>query len=79
MEFRVKLAGALPDPDLLDALLAQEDPAACSELDGAARVWRVSTLLTSQHLVDLLADAGCPTSPWHVSLVPSVCCGGCSG
>jgi hypothetical protein len=69
MEFRVKLASAIPDPARLDALLAREDPSAFAELDRSRRLWRVDTLLTSQHLVEVLALAGCPTSPWHVSLV----------
>ena len=79
MEFRVKLDGALPDPARLAALLAEEDPAALGDLDRGARVWRVNTMLASKDLVTLLADAGCPTSPWQVTLLPSVCCGGCSG
>jgi len=79
MEFRVQLSGALPDAQRLGALLEAEDPAAVGELDGAARVGRVKTALTPRELVSLLGRAGCPTPLTQVTLLPSVCCGGCSG
>jgi len=79
VEFRVKLAGAVPDPERLATKLAEQDPSALWDFDRGGRVWRVSTMLSSAVLVDVLADAGCPTSPWNIALVPSTCCGGCSG
>jgi hypothetical protein len=79
MEFRVQLSAALPDADRLGALLEAEDPAAVGELDGAAKVWRVNTALSSGDLVSLLGRAGCPTPLAQVTVLPSVCCGGCSG
>ena len=79
MEFRVKLAGAVPDPERLASRLAEQDPSALGDFDCRGRVWRVSTMLSSACLVDVLADAGCPTSPWDIALVPSTCCGSCSG
>lgn len=79
MEFRVKLVGALPDAERLSAMLAAEDPSAVAELDGTDGVWRVNTTLPSKDLVALLGRAGCPTPLSQVSLLPSVCCGGCSG
>ena len=79
MEFRVQLSGELPDPARLAAMLGAEDPAAVSEIDGSAKVWRVNTSLPSRDLVALLWRAGCPTSLSQVTLLPSVCCGGCSG
>jgi hypothetical protein len=42
-------------------------------------VWRVNTALSSRDLVSLLGRAGCPTPLAQVTLLPSVCCGGCSG
>ncbi len=79
MEYRVQLATFLPDADRLAAILQSEDPAAVSELDGAACVWRVNTALGSRELVSLLGRAGYPTSMAQVTLLPSICCGGCSG
>ena len=80
MEYRIELFGtALPAAESLDALLESEDAAAVSELDRAARVWRVSTALASGELLQLLARLGCRVSPADVKALPSVCCGGCSG
>jgi len=79
MEFHVKLSEPLPQADRLAALVEAEDPAAITELDADVHIWRVSTTLRSGDLVELLARAGCPTSLTQVTLLPSVCCGGCSG
>lgn len=79
MEFRVQLSEPLPDPVQLAAMLEAEDPAAVGELDGAARVWRVNTALASRDLVALLGRAGSPVAASSVVVLPSVCCGGCSG
>lgn len=79
MEFAVDLRAPLPEASRLRALLESEDPAAVGELDGAAAVWRVNTALSSLDLVALLERAGCPTPLSQVRLLPSTCCGGCSG
>jgi hypothetical protein len=79
MEFRVQLSGVLPDAQRLGALLEAEDPAAVGELDGAAKVWRVNSALSSRDLVSLLGRAGCATPLAQVAVLPSVCCGGCCG
>lgn len=78
MEFRVQLLDALPDAARLAALLEAEDPAAVGELDLSLRVWRVNSTLASREIVDLLGRAGCPTHLAQLTLLPSVCCGGCS-
>jgi hypothetical protein len=79
MEYKVSLAGSLPDATRLAALLEAEDPAAVADLDAAAKVWRVNTSLGSLALVSMLGIVGCPTPLSQVSLLPSTCCGGCSG
>ena len=79
MEYRVQLAGPLPDADRLAALLEAEDPAAVGEFDGAAGMCRVNTALSPRDLVSLLGRVGCPTPLAQVTALPSVCCGGCSG
>jgi hypothetical protein len=50
-----------------------------SDLDGAGHVWRVNTSLASAELLRLLERLGCRVAPSSVKLLPSVCCGGCSG
>ena len=80
MEYRIELFGTrLPTAATLEALLETEDAAAVSELDGASHVWRVNTSLASAELLALLSRLGCRVAPANVKLLPSVCCGGCSG
>ena len=80
MEYRIELFGAtLPTGETLDALLEAEDAGAVSDLDRAGRVWRVNTVLAAEELRDLLARVGCRVESGQVRMLPSVCCGGCSG
>ena len=80
MEYRVELFGTrLPTAATLEAMLEAEDAAAVSDLDRASHVWRVSTSLASSELLQLLERLGCRVAPGSVKLLPSVCCGGCSG
>ena len=79
MEYQVQLRETPADAERLEAMLEAEDPAAVSELDGAARVWRVNTTLDASDLAALLGRAGVPTPVSSVRRLPSVCCGGCSG
>ncbi|MEO8159780.1 MAG: hypothetical protein ABI588_00060 [Arenimonas sp.] len=79
MEYRIELSGTLPAEEALSALLETEDVAATADLDPAKGIWRVNTTLASRDLLDLLGRAGCEVTPAQVTLVPSVCCGGCSG
>ena len=79
MEYRVELAGMTPDlAAVSDALLAA-DPAAVADFDAAAGALRVSTCVESDELLELLLLAGAAGSRGQVELMPSVCCGGCSG
>ena len=80
MEYRVELFGTrLPTAATLEALLESEDAAAVSDLDNSSHVWRVSTSLATSELLHLLERVGCRVAPSSVKLLPSVCCGGCSG
>jgi hypothetical protein len=80
MEYRVELFGTpMPAAATLEALLEAEDAAAVADLDRVNHVWRVSTNLGSGDLLALLARIGCRVAPGNVKLLPSVCCGGCSG
>jgi hypothetical protein len=79
MEYQVQLRQTPVDICRLEAMLAAEDPAAVSEVDGCALQWRVYTMLRPADLVALLGRNGLPTSIASVKTLPSVCCGGCSG
>jgi len=79
MEYRIALTGTPPAPARLAALLEAQDPAAVGDLDPAAGVWRINTVLSSNDVLALLERAGAPTAASQLVLLPSVCCGGCSG
>ena len=79
VEYQVQLNQTPADAHRLEAMLEAEDPSAVSELDGAARIWRVNTTLRAADLVALLGRAGVATPLSEVRALPSVCCGGCSG
>jgi hypothetical protein len=79
MEYRIELSGVLPSAATVAALLEKEDAAAIADFDGDARVWRINTSLGPDELRALFARVGCRVSPAQLTLLPSVCCGGCSG
>ena len=81
MEYRVNFPTPVPTAQQgeLAARLDAEDPAAVVDWDILARVWRVSTALPAPALQALLAGGGEATNGAKIELVPSVCCGGCSG
>lgn len=79
MEYRVELGATIPDLVAVNDTLLAVDPAAMVEFDAAAGALRVATCIDSDELIALLAGAGAPVNRGQVELMPSVCCGGCSG
>ena len=79
MEFQVQLTGAAPDPRVIEDAVRAVDPAALVDIDPAAPVLRVATLVGARDLVELMARAGYRVDAALVRLLPSTCCGGCSG
>ena len=77
MEFTV--ATKLSEADLVQVenALRQVDPAALVDAD--AHGLRVAGAFDVATLAALLSDAGLAVSPQDIRIVPSVCCGGCSG
>ena len=74
-------AGTLPRSGvgaLADAI-ATIDPSALVDLDALGSTLRVSTLATSDELLDCLHGAGMPVRAEQLQRVPSECCGGCAG
>ena len=55
------------------------DPAALVDIDALGTTMRVSTLATSDELLDCLQGAGMPVRAEHLQRVASECCGGCGG
>lgn len=77
MEFIVQIAGPAPDVGVIDEALRAVDPAALVDLEEGTL--RVAGAFNVRTLASLLLMAGCPVAPGHITPLPSVCCGGCSG
>jgi hypothetical protein len=77
MEYRVDpLPSDLDLLPLFDAMVV-EDPAAMVDRDGGGL--RIFTFLPAPALLRALARGGLAVESWQLRLLPSVCCGGCSG
>jgi hypothetical protein len=79
MEYRIELPTPLPSLRVLSTLLRDEDAAAIDDFDQATSSWRVNTCLVPDEVLGVLARAGCKVLPAQITLLPSICCGGCSG
>lgn len=79
MKFNIRTNGQPIDLASVEQALLAADPAAMIDLDGLNNVLRVSTYLDGAGLQSLIADAGFSVPLGDVELVPSECCGGCSG
>ena len=77
MEFTVPMSQAEADLVQSENALRQMDPAALVDAD--ANGLRIAGAFDVATLATLLRDAGLAVSPHDIRIVPSVCCGGCSG
>lgn len=79
MEYRITLSEELQEyPTLLEAALLEADPAAIFDVD-PSHVIRVATSLAADDVTSLLHAQGGPFADARMELLPSICCGGCSG
>ena len=79
MEYAIRLDAPAPDLGAITDALQDVDPAAVADLDRDGHTLRLSTNMLDQELLDALALCGHPIRPDHISRLPSVCCGSCSG
>lgn len=79
MKFNIHTHGRPVDLASVEQALLSADPAGMIDLDGLNNVLRVSTYLDGAGLQSLITDAGFSVPQGDVELVPSDCCGGCSG
>lgn len=79
MEVRIERAGSRTELSRLEALLQEIDPASVLDLETLGGALRVSTVMTTQELLQALRAGGLAVEATSLVLVPSVCCGGCSG
>lgn len=79
MEYRIHLPTPLEEhPTRFEALLLEADPSALLDVDRSG-VLRAATTLVQSELTALLRGHGGPFADAKVELLPSLCCGGCSG
>lgn len=79
MELDIRVDASRIDLDRIDRSLQDSDPAAVVDLDPSTGHLRVSTCASPDEVRSILAAAGVPVPQEAVDIVPSVCCGGCSG
>ena len=63
----------------INQLLQDSDPAAVVALDPASGNLRVATCASPGEVHSILTGAGLELAADAIEIVPSVCCGGCSG
>ena len=78
MECRIAPSTPLPDPARIEDALLDADPAAVFDIDPSGDL-RVACSLDVDDLRGVLRQLGCEVSREQVEVLPSICCGGCSG
>ncbi len=79
MEFHIKTAGSIPDPEAIEQMVRTVDPSALVDLDPRGETLRVAAAVNAIELAALIRQAGYPLARHQVTQLPSTCCGGCSG
>lgn len=79
MELDIRLGRGPVDMDGIERLMLDTDPASVVDVDPATGHLRVSTCADHDEVLLVLFAAGCPVTAQDIAIVPSVCCGGCSG
>ena len=79
MEFRVARTGRMPTRECLEQALLDADPAAVFDIDAGTGVLRIAASIEVDGLRALLRKVGCEVAREDVAVLPSICCGGCSG
>ncbi|KAF1692092.1 hypothetical protein MNQ95_04465 [Pseudoxanthomonas daejeonensis] len=79
MELDIILRTGPVDVGHIERLLLEADPAGVVDLDAASGHLRISTCAARDEVAAILAAAGHPVEVPDIVIVPSVCCGGCSG
>jgi hypothetical protein len=79
MELDIRLPAQSVDLGRIERLLLDSDPAGIVDIDPATGHLRVSTCAGPDEVAQVLRTAGHPVEASAITIVPSVCCGGCSG
>ena len=79
MQYTIAISTARPDLGVLQRAIDDVDPAAMVDIESTGGNVRISTVIGDTELLALLNGAGYPLRADELELVPSQCCGGCSG
>lgn len=79
MQYTIATSAVHPDLGALQRAIDDVDPAAIVDVDSTGGNVRISTVIGDAELLGLLNRAGYPLRADELQLVPSQCCGGCSG
>lgn len=79
MQFRIRIAGAMPDIGSIEHAIGAVDPATLVDIDPVARILRVAASIDAVQLLELISQAGYSVAGDQLERVPSECCGGCGG
>ena len=79
MEFHLSLATPVADLRAVADAVCALDPSAQVDTTPDGRLLRVSARVAPEELAATLQRAGVPATVGSLAIIPSVCCGGCSG
>jgi len=79
MQYEIASVPTTLDLPLFNRLITDVDPAALVDLTADTRTLRMSTVLGTHALLDVLGRSGLDARVADVETVPSTCCGGCGG
>ena len=79
MQFKIKIAGLMPDVGAIEHAIGAVDPSALVDIDRTGQTLRVAASIDAIHLLGLMRQAGYPVADDQLEQVPSECCGGCGG
>lgn len=79
MQYEIASVPTTLDLPLFSRLITDADPAAVVDLTPDTRTLRMSTLLDTDAVLDVLGRSGVDARGTDVETLPSTCCGGCGG
>lgn len=79
MQYTIATSPAQPELGVLQRAIDDVDPAAIVDIDSTGDNVRISTVIGDMELLALLNGTGYLLRADELQLVPSQCCGGCSG
>jgi hypothetical protein len=79
MQYEIADVPGTLDLPLFMRLMTDADPAAVVDLAPGTRTLRMSTILGTHAVIDVLGRIGIEVDSTAVDQLPSQCCGGCGG